>query len=154
MGCGIQVLLSRILDPEDDFFQIQTSLNFLNSTFSRSNLIGIYGGSPIDTFSNVDPVKFRERGYGRFMCLNLLYNPFAPQFPGAPGLFFALRDHSRWPRARELVISRYGPHRWNYMGIYNIQKGAALSAQEFSSLDESVSYILLFPSLLSLTHWV
>ncbi|KAL5530736.1 hypothetical protein ACEPAF_6994 [Sanghuangporus sanghuang] len=58
--------------------------------------------------------------------------------PGAPGLYYALRDPARWPNAQELVFTRYGANRWNFMGIYSITKSQQLSAKEFQSLSPKV----------------
>ena len=73
------------------------------------------------------------------MCLNALYNAHCPQHPGAPGLYYALRDPGRWPYNQELVFVRYGANRWNFMGAYSIIKAQSLSAEEFQSLSPKVS---------------
>ncbi|KAL5508583.1 hypothetical protein ACEPAH_6202 [Sanghuangporus vaninii] len=139
---GIEILHKRLAEIGYKIFQIRASPAVINMTFSRSKLNHTFGGRIIDTFSKIqiDRLPQSLRGYVgiRFMCLNALYNAHCPQKPGAPGLYYALRDLARWPNAQELVFTRYGANRWNFMGIYNITRSQQLSAEEFQSLSSKV----------------
>ncbi|KAL5488387.1 hypothetical protein ACEPAI_6495 [Sanghuangporus weigelae] len=142
MMSGIEILHKRLAETGYKIFQIKASLAIINMTFSRSMLNYAFGGRMIDTFSTIETDRLPQslRGYVgiRFMCLNALYNAHCPQKPGAPGLYYALRDPARWPNAQELVFTRYGSNRWNFMGIYSIAKSQQLSAEEFQSLSPKV----------------
>ncbi|KAL5527052.1 hypothetical protein ACEPAG_5843 [Sanghuangporus baumii] len=139
---GIEILHKRLAKIGYKIFQIRASPAFINMTFSRSMLNYAFSGRMIDTFSTIQTDRLPQslRGYVsiRFMCLNALYNAHCPQKPGAPGLYYALRDSARWPNTQELVFTRYGSNRWNFMGIYSITKSQQLSAEEFQSLSLKV----------------
>ncbi|THH05488.1 hypothetical protein EW145_g4760 [Phellinidium pouzarii] len=133
------VIFSRIRDIGVDIFPIGTDVFLLNYLFKREDLSAACGGSPQGTFPKISNVKYTSlHPYKRFMCPSLEYNPHAPQIPGAPGLYFALRDTRLWPNREELVISRYDANKWNVMGLYDIKMSKALTGEEFQRMPRNV----------------
>ncbi|KAH8115784.1 hypothetical protein DFH11DRAFT_1305052 [Phellopilus nigrolimitatus] len=117
---------------------IETKELILGHLFTRATLSKECGGNTQDTFPKVNSTFTAQHGYTRFMCPSLDYNPLAPQIPGAPGLYFALRDKKRWPEPNEIVITRYAANEWNVMGNYEMKQSAPLTGEEFQRLPEIV----------------
>lgn len=99
----------------------------------------------MDTF----PRRAAARNGGRpdlhFMCLNLLWNPHAPQRPGHGGLFFEI---SLWPgdawtahlnhaRTQTLFV-RLTENRWLYLGEYEMVRATPLSVEHWAGLNQAV----------------
>lgn len=55
------------------------------------------------------------------MCLNLDYNPHAPQRAGAPGLFntCGLGDRTLWTKIQRVIVRVMGGL-WIYLGQYEL----------------------------------
>ncbi|KAH8115785.1 hypothetical protein DFH11DRAFT_1305101 [Phellopilus nigrolimitatus] len=121
-----------------DILPLKTKKLVLGHLFTRATLSKECGGNTQDTFPKINSTFTAQHGYTRFMCLSLDYNPWAPQKPGAPGLYFALRDKKTWPESNEIVITRYAENEWNVMGSYKIKKSAPLTDKEFQRLPEVV----------------
>lgn len=71
-----------------DPYPITFDKNILDQSFPRLFISHLYGGDTQSTSPNIGKAKLAQHGLNDFMYANLLYQPHAPEVPGAPGLFF------------------------------------------------------------------
>jgi len=128
-------------------FPVPLDASTVNFHVSRWYLCDVYGGSPVDTFPSIIKERLDKHGLNDFMYPNLDMNPFGPQMPGSPGLFFGIAtpgntiedsedvDHAQIYR----VISRLQSGIWQYQGQYKMALVPSLTPQEWSSQDWKVS---------------
>ncbi|KAF8553940.1 hypothetical protein OG21DRAFT_1164436 [Imleria badia] len=94
-----------------------------------------WGGNTQSTFPSIRPDMLARHGLNDFMYLNLFFNPHAPQWPGAPGLFFDpgvdWEAHERPGIWRVLV--RLKSNYWLYVGQYQCTPALSLSIEEWKS---------------------
>lgn len=101
-----------------------------------------WGGNPQLTFPSIRPDMLARHGLDDFMYLNLYFNPHAPQWPGAPGLFFACSIHpetSEWVPI-ERVLVRLKTNCWFYVGQYQCMPAPSLTPEEWKSQSPKVNY--------------
>ncbi|KAN0092780.1 hypothetical protein V8E55_003564 [Tylopilus felleus] len=94
-----------------------------------------WGGNTQSTFPNIRPEMLARHGLDDFMYLNLFLNPHAPQWPGAPGLFFTSSVNPtahEWPKI-ERVLVRLKSNCWLYVGQYQCTPAPSLTTDEWKS---------------------
>ena len=106
---------------------------------SRVFLSSVYGGNQQQTFPTISKEKLDIHGLDDFMYPNLLFNPCAPQMPGAPGLFFRARGQpaGHWPKVQR-VITRIDSNAWQYVGQYKLSPAPSLTKDEWAAEDPQV----------------
>jgi len=107
---------------------------------TRLFLSTIYGGSAQETFPRIAKEKLAVHGLNDFMYPNLDLNPYAPELPGASGLFFAPSDQAtrKWEQHVQRVITRLKAGAWLYVGQYRIVPVASLTKDEWASQKDKV----------------
>lgn len=117
----------------------------VDAYFSRWYLCNVYGGSPVDTFPTIRKELLDKHGLDDFMYPNLDMNPFGPQIPGSPGLFFGIATPGEIEDSEDIddsrayrVISRLEAGKWQYQGQYRMAFALPLSPQEWSVQDWKV----------------
>ena len=100
---------------------------------TRQFLSSEYGGNTQQTIPNIAADKIAVHGLNDFMYPNLILNPYAPETPGASGLFFAPSDGpaEEWPQVQR-VISRLDQGQWQYVGQYRLAPVASLTKDEWA----------------------
>lgn len=111
--------------------------DILNFTVSRDFVTATYGGNTQQTFPPISKKNLARDGFGDFMCLNIMYNPRAPQRPGFPGLFYRSRV-SDLPRFQRVFI-RVQESVWLYIGQYELVRSEPLTQEEWKQNSEEVS---------------
>ncbi|KAG5643239.1 hypothetical protein DXG03_001288 [Asterophora parasitica] len=110
------------LDLDDDL---------LYYTVSREFISDVYGGNSQSTFPSIAPDKLHHHGYSDFMFLNITFNPYAPQRPGFPGLFYRSRT-TNLPKFHRVFI-RIKSAAWLYLGQYELVRTDPLTTQEWAA---------------------
>ena len=122
----------------------------LAATFSRDYLKDTYGGSTIKTFPEIAQKHFNRHGLRDFMFLNLDFNPFAPQIPGSPGLFFECETNITRRRVQR-VFTRLAVNEWQPEGLYDVIPCLSLTKVEWQAQKPAVSYHLFSEIYICLT---
>ncbi|KAF8075798.1 hypothetical protein FPV67DRAFT_1710985 [Lyophyllum atratum] len=91
---GLGSVLQRLDNINVKPFPLQLDDDLLDFTVSRDFVSGMYGGNTMTTFPTIGEGKGAHHNYRGFMFLNMLYNPYAPQRAGFPGLFYRSRGAS------------------------------------------------------------
>lgn len=114
-------------------------------TVRRELLAKRYGGSSMDTFPGPSAEKLAQHGRGNLMCINLLWNPHAPQVPGHAGLYFdtilpgdpwtARKGHSE----RQTLFVKIKAGKWLYLGEYEAHPAPSLTVAQWHGLADAVS---------------
>ncbi|KII83367.1 hypothetical protein PLICRDRAFT_47258 [Plicaturopsis crispa FD-325 SS-3] len=113
------------------------------TTFSRDFLHDVVGANTRRTFPKVAQKHVDRHGFSNLnlMCINLYFDPRAPQTTGAPALFFNPFDRrdrgDEWP-VTQTVISRIERNHWQVMGQYKLSRAKSLTAIEWRSQPPSV----------------
>jgi hypothetical protein len=110
-------------------------------TVSRLFLSQKYGGNPQETFPAIRKALLDQHGLNDWMFPSKLYNPHAPEVPGAPGLFFECYDgrgESRWPGTHRVIV-RLEQSQWLYVGHYELSDAEPLTRMEWLSQGDKVS---------------
>lgn len=104
----------------------------------------------METFPKISTKKLVIHGLNDFMYLNLNLNPQAPQFPGAPGLFFDVDSTPGSPpedvddgRIHRL-FSRLDSAIWAYCGHYKKKQVKSLTKEEWAVQRPKVHYFLCY----------
>ncbi|KAH8115786.1 hypothetical protein DFH11DRAFT_1305071 [Phellopilus nigrolimitatus] len=126
------ILYSRLGKDNLMLYPITSDAHIVKKEVSRSRFRKACGISQGPNFLGV-PAEM-GLGYSRVMFPILDNNPFLPQVPGAPGLYFASRDKSKWPTEKEMVVVRYCENKCNIMGEYDMKPTKPLSGSEFEKL--------------------
>lgn len=110
----------------------------------RAFMANVYGGSSQTTFPTIGASRLARYGFDNFVYLPLEYHPYAPQKPGAPGLYFSpnLRYVSN-ETCRCFVRVKLTPAVWLYCGQYQLIPSEHLGTQEWCTQSDLVR-ILLF----------
>ncbi|KAI0368415.1 hypothetical protein BV20DRAFT_948266 [Pilatotrama ljubarskyi] len=136
----LQLLHPDALQP----YPITLSGKLRSVTVTRRQLSKRYGGSEMDTFPKPGAKKRTEHGYDNFMCINLLWNPNAPQVPGHGGLFFDTSlpgdpwTRSKYHSERQVLFVRLGDAKWLYLGLYEVSPAPSLTSAQWRSLPDAV----------------
>ncbi|KAI0666109.1 hypothetical protein C8Q78DRAFT_985175 [Trametes maxima] len=115
-----------------------------SATVTRRQLAKHYGGSEMDTFPKPGADKFAVHGRANFMCINLQWNPNAPQVPGHGGLFFDSTFPGDAWTAREkhsplqVLFVRLSGNKWLYLGEYEVGEAPALTTAQWRGLPNAV----------------
>lgn len=120
-----------------DPYPITFDKNILDQSFPRLFISHLYGGDTQSTSPNIGKAKLAQHGLNDFMYANLLYQPHAPEVPGAPGLFFGGGSLDPWPGVHRLS-SRIASGQWQYQGQYVLLPDQPLSRAEWLALDVKV----------------
>ncbi|KAL6304138.1 hypothetical protein BKA93DRAFT_733802 [Sparassis latifolia] len=111
-------------------------------TVSRDHISRLFGGNNQDTFPHISQKNVERHGYNHFMCLNLLYNPHAPQLPGYPGLYFetspAIEPWTSEHARVQMVFVRLQSKMWFYVGNYKMTAAPSLTEAQWLEQDGSV----------------
>ncbi|KAI0352480.1 hypothetical protein OH77DRAFT_1409127 [Trametes cingulata] len=137
----LQLLHPDALQP----YPISLPENLRSITITRRQLSKRYGGSEMDTFPKPGAQKRAQHGRdANFMCINLLWNPHAPQVPGRGGLFFDTSlpgdvwTRSRYHSERQVLFVRLGDARWLYLGVYEVSQAPPLTSAQWCGLRDAV----------------
>ncbi|KIJ66701.1 hypothetical protein HYDPIDRAFT_26129 [Hydnomerulius pinastri MD-312] len=111
---------------------IKLAPDILGATTTREFTSRIWGGNTQALFPTIG--KEFTHGLDDFMYTNLLFNPHAPRWPGAPGLLFRFRDDGPdWPDKIQRVIVRLRTNSWQYMGQYKMLRAPPLTPEEWNA---------------------
>ncbi|KAM5540738.1 hypothetical protein V8D89_005769 [Ganoderma adspersum] len=112
-------------------------------TVTRDHLKERFGGNTMETFPRPNARRIAEHGYDNFMCVNVLWNPHGPQFPGHGGLFF---ETTVWPgdpwtanpkhSAVQVLFTRLAQGKWLYLGEYELSGATPLSVEQWDGMHE------------------
>lgn len=107
---------------------------------TRPFISKMYGGSSQATFSTISDDKRKERGhdYHGFLCPMASWNPYQPQIPGQPGLFFYLGE-DKWDVQWPVFVSAQ-PNEWLYVGDYEGHHVEPLTAAEWHTQSAEVRF--------------
>ncbi|KAG6873605.1 hypothetical protein C0995_013978 [Termitomyces sp. Mi166 len=105
--------------------------DLLDFTVCREFTSSQYGGNPQQTFPTLSKDNQARHPYRDFMYLNLIYNPYAPQRPGHPGLFYKTTLPELPKELRVLIRIEHGV--WLYLGQYELIPAAPLTKEEWAA---------------------
>lgn len=125
----IALISSYDVDLDPAIRDVTTTRNFTSKQ---------WGGNTQSTFDD-------------FVYLNLLSNPHAPQWPGAPGLFFASSVNPDAKECPEIdrVLVRLKSNCWLYVGQYQCTPAPSLTPDEWKSQAPEVKYLVSLSRSLS-----
>ncbi|KAF9457258.1 hypothetical protein BDZ94DRAFT_256303 [Collybia nuda] len=141
LGLSLDTVFRRIDDLNIKEFPINLDDELLNETVTRDFLSSTFGGNSQATFPQISAKNVQKHGFNDFMCLNLEYNPRAPQRAGFPGLFFMCSDkdlRSKWRADQQRVFVRIAVNVWLYIGQYSLIRAAGLTVAEWKTLSYNV----------------
>lgn len=105
--------------------------------FNRLHLTYLFGGNPQETYPVIATEKRLIHGMNDLAFFSLEFNPYAPQFAGAPGLLYSgVRADPKPFLLHVFTLIRSG--QWLHAGMYRITASQSLSTDEFSALAEQV----------------
>jgi len=117
-------------------YDVGLDLHLRDVTTTRSFTSRKWGGNTQSTFPKIGEDFLAQHGLDDFMYLNLLFNPHAPRWPGAPGLFFASSaaggEAGAWPTVQRVVV-RLKTNTWLYVGQYRCTPAPSLTTDEWKS---------------------
>lgn len=82
----------------------------------------------------------RGHPYTEFFFPTVMWNPYLPVIPGAPGLFFFTRTRD-WPEELPLFVD-VAPTKWLYLGNYKGIPVEPLTPEEWMRQAPEVSLLL------------
>jgi len=140
---GLQRRLGRI--PAHDFTTTLTPEQ-LAHTFSRQQFSDRWRGSIQNTWVDIKTTVGPIKGGTEIMFPNNVMNPYLPEYPGAPGLFFNanvdLEDEEEdkdWIGKTDFeLIARVASKKWRYKGTYRLRKSEPLSVEEWQQQSAAV----------------
>ena len=125
-----KILYTRLKLIGFDLYPVEDSVNKY-FPFSRYFFAQRFGGSFVDTFPRPSAKMLKKHGINDWAFLSLLYNPHAPQVPGAPGLFYVIGDtHAEAPWTKRIFV-RLDDDKWLYVGQYAFTPVASLTVAEY-----------------------
>lgn len=126
---------------------VQLEPNIRDVTTTRNFTSSRWGGNTQETFPSIRKALLDQHGLNDFMYLNLFFNPHAPQWPGAPGLFFGSsvseEGPSDWPEIQRVLV-RLDTSSWLYVGQYQMTPAPCLTPDEWISQDPKASVVLCY----------
>ena len=106
---------------------------------SREFISAIFGGNCQQTFPQISSARLAEHGLNDWMFITLDFNPHAPEFVGAPGLFFVARE-AVGDIETQRVFVRMDASKWLYVGQYELIPSYSLTVEEWSTQKDIVSH--------------
>lgn len=141
-GLSLESINSRLDLVGREIFNIQgiqpADLHF---TVSRILMGQLYGGGQQVMFPKPSPATRRD-GIDNLGFIQRAFNPYAPQHPGAPGLFFFMNPLWHGEFNKRLFV-RVSTSKWLYLGLYRFIPARPLSVAEFMRLEPEVTTSLL-----------
>ncbi|KAH9483250.1 hypothetical protein JR316_0005354 [Psilocybe cubensis] len=146
-----EFLLSTIRDRLKpiglDLFNITLDKERIDLIVPRAFLHATYGGSPMQIFPRIGPKFLKIHGLNDFMYLSPLFQPEAPQVPGAPGLY--LDSHppqgskkGQWAKLMRVFTKiSDSPSKSQYMGQYQICSCKSLTKDEWAIQSAAAKHI-------------
>jgi hypothetical protein len=131
---SVDTVRERLRGIPEQPYDIALDQGRASAMVTRKFLSATYGGSSQTTRPKIAAKKLAVHGLNDFMYPNLDMNPYAPEVPGARGLFFESSDEpaEEWPEVQR-VITRIASAQWQYMGQYRLTPVASLSKEEWAS---------------------
>jgi hypothetical protein len=121
-----------------ELYDITVPAHILDATFSREYISDTYGGNTVHTFPSIAKKHVDRHGLNDFMHLNLYFNPYAPQIPGSPGIFFECESYTK-ERGILRVFTRHAAGKWQPQGLYELIPCLSLTKDEWRAQKPSVS---------------
>ncbi|CAA7269200.1 unnamed protein product [Cyclocybe aegerita] len=121
MEFDLDTVMSRLRPIGLEIFPIDLPPDVLEFTVSRKFMSTTYGGNSQATFPTIKPQHLARHGLENWAYLHPKYQPFAPEIPGAPGLFICCahtKDYSNIKR----VLTRIKSNQWLPVGDYKFDK--------------------------------
>ncbi|KAF9457402.1 hypothetical protein BDZ94DRAFT_1273316 [Collybia nuda] len=136
---SIDTVRDRMKSIGYDLYPVPLEKDIQDVTVTRQFMSDVYGGSSMETSPKISEKKLALHGLDDFMYLNLNLNPQAPQFPGAPGLFFDVDSDPGSPPSEDVddpiprrLFSRLTSAIWLYCGQYEIRQVLSLTKEEWA----------------------
>ncbi|KIM73287.1 hypothetical protein PILCRDRAFT_731253 [Piloderma croceum F 1598] len=136
-GFLLDTVHSRMRMIGYELYDITVPAHILDATFSRQYTTDTYGGNMIHTFPTIAQKHVDRHGLRDFMFLNLDFNPYAPQIPGSPGLFFECEMYTKERRIQR-VFTRHAAGKWQLQGLYELVPCLSLTKDEWRAQKQSV----------------
>ncbi|KAF9223430.1 hypothetical protein BS17DRAFT_705387, partial [Gyrodon lividus] len=117
-------------------YDVELDPHIRDVTTTRNFTSSKWGGNTQSTFPRIGEDFLARHGLDDFMYLNLLFNPHAPRWQGAPGLFFCpsvsgeAGEADEWLQIQRVVI-RLDTSTWLYVGQYRCIPAPSLTADEW-----------------------
>jgi len=115
---------------------------------SREFMSAEYGGNQSALLPPIAHRKVMEHGFNDFMYPTFWFNPYLPQCPGDPGLFFRIDDGTKiwdnnlhyWENRRPIqrVLVQENAKIQRYVGQYKLIRMGYLSKEEWSAQSQTV----------------
>jgi hypothetical protein len=137
-GFLLDTVHSRMRMIGYELYDITVPAHILEAAFSREYIKDTYGGNMIHTFPPIAQKHVDRHGLRNFMFLNRDFNPYAPQIPGAPGLFFECEEYTK-ERGIQRVFTRLAVNEWQQEGFYELVPCLSLTKDEWRAQKPSVS---------------
>ncbi|RDB20275.1 hypothetical protein Hypma_012567 [Hypsizygus marmoreus] len=119
-----------------DLYPIPLDKAILDFTVKKPFMCHQYGGNLRNTFPKSRAELLAVHGLDDFMYPNLLYNPHAPQVPGAPGLYYSFRPLSEHWAKPQRVLSGIAKGIWQYQGQYELAPAKPFTKEEWASCNK------------------
>jgi hypothetical protein len=123
---------------------------------SREFMSAEYGGNQSALLPPIAHRKVMEHGFNDFMYPTFWFNPYLPQCPGDPGLFFRIDDGTKiwdnnlhyWENRRPIqrVLVQENAKIQRYVGQYILIRMGDLSKEEWSAQSQTVSVAYVWQS--------
>ncbi|GLB33213.1 hypothetical protein LshimejAT787_0100980 [Lyophyllum shimeji] len=131
-NAGLGSILRRVDALNLQPFPLDLNADLLDFTVSRDFITDTYGGNTQDTFPKIgEKGRGAHHNYRNFMFMNALYNPYAPQRAGFPGLFYRSRI-TDLPKVHRAFI-RIKAGMWLYLGQYELVRSQPLTRAEWAT---------------------
>lgn len=135
---GINIIHSRLKKIGFEVLPINLHQNLLDATYDRDDISRKYGGDTQNTWPRIVE-KLKYHGINDFMFLKFLFNPHAPQKPGAPGIFNDGEWSSTVTKKTWRLFVRIANRSWQLMGMYEAHESDALTKFEWQGQSVAVS---------------
>ncbi|KIP07555.1 hypothetical protein PHLGIDRAFT_414708 [Phlebiopsis gigantea 11061_1 CR5-6] len=109
-----RILYNRLKTIGFELYPVEDSVN-KHFLFSRYFFSQRFGGSFVKTFPKPSAKMLERHGIDDLGFFSLLYNPHAPQVPGAPGLIYSCQDTVGELQSRRMFV-RLDDEQWLYVG--------------------------------------
>ncbi|KAK7064127.1 hypothetical protein R3P38DRAFT_2822595 [Favolaschia claudopus] len=129
----------------DSFPEFVPEADDVSSVFSRAHLLAVLGGNPQSLIVKIGASQkplARECNVRKFLCPRLDHNPWCPRSAGTHGYMFVglTTEDETFPEPEQLnlflSVKVEGPLEVTYLGIYEVARVQALTAEEWCTLSE------------------